>query len=582
MGNMRRNRIGLGVLAVLALASCTREMDVPESQQLEFRAVWAEEPGTRTAIQSDGTSVWWTPGEEINAFYGNRFSGKFISTNTTNKALVSFQGMLTVLTGTAESGNAASSYWAVYPYDASNACDGESVTLTVPSEQSGIQGTFADKMFPAIATSQSLDLAFYNVCGGARFSVTQPGIISVTFKSNGGEPIAGKVKVGFGADGLPEVRSVLDGKSEVKVVAPAGGFVPGQYYYAAFLPQTLAVGLSMKFETSSHFATYTTQNSITVNRSRFGKLDGKDNGLTYSPIPVDSVSLNKTSLIVGIGGKNNLQAIVYPENAADRSVSWSSSDESVATVSSTGLVTGVSVGSAVVTVTTTDGAKTATCNVAVVAILVPEAVDLGLSVKWASFNLGASAPEEYGDYFAWGETVPNYSSVDPLTWKEGKENGYAWPSYKWCEGFENTLTKYCDKSNYGYNSFTDTRTVLEKEDDAAAMTLGDNWRIPTNAEWAELMNFCTSTWTTRNGVNGRLVTATNGNSIFFPAAGYWWGDDTSPRKLGSRGYYWSSDLYVGVGDLPYDAWDMFFDSYGQYMRSYNPRFNGFSVRPVSE
>ena len=100
----------------------------------------------------------------------------------------------------------------------------------------------------------------------------------------------------------------------------------------------------------------------------------------------------------------------------------------------------------------------------------PEAIDLGLpsGLKWASFNLGASKPEEYGDYFAWGETTP--------------KDEYNWDTYAWCMGASNTITKYCTKSNYGYNRFTDGKTVLDQEDDAAHVNLGGNWRMPTDAE----------------------------------------------------------------------------------------------------
>ena len=206
----------------------------------------------------------------------------------------------------------------------------------------------------------------------------------------------------------------------------------------------------------------------------------------------------------------------------------------------------------------------------------PQAIDLGLpsGLKWASFNLGASAPEEYGDYYAWGETEPYYSSQDPLAWKDGK-TGYDWASYKWCNGSYNSLTKYCHKSHWGYNGFTDGKTVLELEDDAAHLNLGDKWRMPTDAEWTELRENCTWTWTTQNGIAGGLVTASNGNSIFLPAAGYRY--DTSLDDVGSGGNYWSSSL-SGLSDC---AW---------YMRVYSDfvsgrdasRYFGFSVRPVSE
>ena len=209
---------------------------------------------------------------------------------------------------------------------------------------------------------------------------------------------------------------------------------------------------------------------------------------------------------------------------------------------------------------------------------IPDAVDLGLpsGLKWASFNLGASKPEEYGDYYAWGETEPYYSSLDPLTWKEGKGGGYAWSSYKWCMGTSNTMTKYCSMSSYGYNGFTDNKTVLDLEDDAVHVNLGGTWRMPTVAEWTELREKCTWTWTTQNGVRGRLVTGSNGNSIFLPAAGC--RDGTYLDYVGSRGYYWSSSLGTGS---PYGAWIVYFHS-GNVLGYREYRFDGFSVRPVSE
>ena len=211
-----------------------------------------------------------------------------------------------------------------------------------------------------------------------------------------------------------------------------------------------------------------------------------------------------------------------------------------------------------------------------VSVAIPEAVDLGLpsGIKWASFNLGASKPEEYGDYYAWGETDPYYSSLDPLTWKEEKSGGYNWSSYKWCMGDNKTMTKYCNIASYGYNGFTDTKTVLDPEDDAARANWGGTWRMPTDAEWTELRENCTWTWTTQNGVNGKLVTASNGNSIFLPAAGSRFFADLN--YVGSSGYYWSSSLYT---DLPYHAWNVDLGS-GDVNRFHYYRCGGFSVRPV--
>ena len=194
---------------------------------------------------------------------------------------------------------------------------------------------------------------------------------------------------------------------------------------------------------------------------------------------------------------------------------------------------------------------------------VPEAIDLDLpsGLKWASFNLGAMKPEDSGDYFAWGETET--------------KDVYSWDTYKWCMGDDNTFTQYCTKSSYGYNSFTDGKTVLDLEDDAANVNLGTSWRMPTLAEWMELKENCTWIWTTQNGVNGRLITAQNGNSIFLPAAGFCYGTSLDPT--GFNGGYWSSSLSE---DYPFVAWSMGFDSVGHIYLRFDQRYYGFSIRPV--
>lgn len=202
----------------------------------------------------------------------------------------------------------------------------------------------------------------------------------------------------------------------------------------------------------------------------------------------------------------------------------------------------------------------------------PVAVDLGLpsGLKWASFNLGATAPEEYGDYFAWGETEPHYTSLNPLTWKDGK-NGYTWATYKWCEGSYNTQTKYCINSAFGS---VDNKTVLDPEDDAAHVNWGGTWRMPTDEEWTELRTECTWEWTSQNGAYGRLVTGPNNNSIFLPAAGSWF--ETDLEDVDAVDNYWSSSLSSDSSDY---GWCAYSDFYSFFHISYC-RFFGQSVRPV--
>ncbi len=191
----------------------------------------------------------------------------------------------------------------------------------------------------------------------------------------------------------------------------------------------------------------------------------------------------------------------------------------------------------------------------------PDWVDLGLpsGLLWATRNVGATSPEDYGDYFAWGETTP--------------KSYYGWSNYTYCNGVWFQLTRYCNSSSYGYSGFTDNLTILQPGDDAATANYGG--RIPTDEEWEELMNNTTSIWTTQNGVNGQLFTGTNGNSLFLPAAGY--RRDSSLGQAGSRGFYWSSSLNT---DDPYYAWYFYFNSDLQYMGSYGDRSDGQSVRAV--
>ncbi|MBQ6728596.1 MAG: hypothetical protein IJQ83_00515 [Bacteroidales bacterium] len=191
-------------------------------------------------------------------------------------------------------------------------------------------------------------------------------------------------------------------------------------------------------------------------------------------------------------------------------------------------------------------------------------VDLGLpsGLLWATCNVGADNPEDYGGYFAWGETQP--------------KDYYDWSTYQYCNGSNSTMTKYCTNADYGNNGFVDNQTTLFPEDDAATTNWGSDWRMPTKEEWQELYNNTTWTWTTQNGVNGRLFTAANGNSLFLPAAGSRW--DGELDYAGSYGYYWSSSLYT---DRPGSAWYLDVNSGDTYVGN-NYRYVGFSVRPVLE
>ena len=199
------------------------------------------------------------------------------------------------------------------------------------------------------------------------------------------------------------------------------------------------------------------------------------------------------------------------------------------------------------------------------------AVDLGLSVLWATHNVGAEKPEDYGDYFAWGETQP--------------KGQYDWTTYKYCKGTSKTLTKYCIYSDFGYNGFVDNKVVLDPEDDAATVNWGGNWRMPTEDEFIELLEKCKWIGLSQNGVNGHKVVGPNGKSIFLPAAGYKRDDEL--RAIGNFGCYWLSSLATTVYDIYGNgrseySWSINF--YGKSVLEIGKenfyKYDGYQVRPV--
>ena len=288
-------------------------------------------------------------------------------------------------------------------------------------------------------------------------------------------------------------------------------------------------------------------------------------------VVVSNIELSQTELSVKVGETSQLSTTALPENASNKNLKWESSDTDVATVDQSGKVTAVAVGTCTITCSATDlsGVK-AVCEVTVWndnhddsgTLDGHDYVDLGLpsGTLWATCNVGANSPEEYGDYFAWGET--------------GSKSNYLSGTYKYCKDFYHTMTKYCTSSDYG---IVDNKTELELSDDAATVNWGSDWQMPSEEQFKELINSSntTTTWTTMNGVEGRMITSkSKSNSIFLPAAGYRGG--TSLDNAGSRGYYWSRSLYTSVSD---DAYYLYFNSSNIYT-SDGTRCYGRSVRPV--
>lgn len=665
------------------------EIVTPEEQteliQLTVKASIGETDGTKTAIQSDGTSIYWTQGDAINLFYGELSAGQFTSSITTPAQSTDFSGTLSVATGTTEAGMTARRFWGVYPYNAANSCDGSGVTLTIPSAQKGVPGTFADKLNPTVATSPGLDLTFYNVGSWFIFSVTQENVVSATLRGNTNEDIAGTVRVTMDSNSHP-VTTVQSGAKSITITPQTGvSFEVGELYYMVLIPQTLSGGYTLTLtKADGSSADCVVSNEAAFVRSQYRRKRNADSGLVYvREGNIDFADAAVKTICVNRWDTDNDGELSYTEAAAVTSIPYSAFagnttittfDEFQYFTSVTSLgydsdydegmdyygtfynctsltsitlpptlktisyacfrgcigLTEITIPASVTTIQQiaflgcenldvymesetpctlqkdsygtydepyvfgfltsgkvksiyvptqecVDTYKNATywktyqfkikwVGEAAPVSTVPdgvEAIDLGLpsGLKWASMNVGATKPEEYGDYFAWGETEP--------------KTDYSWSTYKWCNGSENTQTKYNTNSSYGT---VDNKTVLDPEDDAAHMNWGGSWRMPTEEEWTALRTKCTWTWTTQNGVNGRLVTGPNGKSIFLPAAGY--RDGATLSYAGSSGYSWSSSLYTGSPD---SAHGVKVDSGNvNWYISYGRRYRGHSVRPVTE
>ena len=189
-------------------------------------------------------------------------------------------------------------------------------------------------------------------------------------------------------------------------------------------------------------------------------------------------------------------------------------------------------------------------------------VDLGLpsGLLWATCNVGANAPEEYGDYFSWGETTP--------------KDVYSIDNYQYANFW--SMNKY---------TASDGLTVLLPEDDAATANWGGDWRMPTGEEWEELLNNTIQTWTTQNGVDGNLFTSSNGNSLFLPYAGYYFDEEalgmSGLYNAGLEGSYWSSSLWMDP-DNPYTSGRRAVIGNGYVYMGSSGRPFGHTVRPVRE
>ncbi len=296
---MKRLIVFSAAALALILAGCTAE-PIPQKggNEITITATVAEN-NTKTLIQDGTTSVLWEPAEEVKVFYKTTGS-KFTSNNTEPTGVADFTGTLTITGFFAEGFTADTPLWGLYPYREDAVSDGESVTTTLPYEQTGRDGSFAKEMNITLAKSTNTRMAFYNVCGGVRFTLTREGIRSIVFQGQNGEDIAGTVKVAF-IDGLPAVQDVIEGHKSITLTAPDNGtFETGKWYYIVALPGTLSNGFKMIFNMEGESIMLKSSKSVTIKRGIFGSLTDADSE-AYPEIDLSADGTANSYIVTGPG-----------------------------------------------------------------------------------------------------------------------------------------------------------------------------------------------------------------------------------------------------------------------------------------
>ena len=599
---------------VLGLAGSCAGIDtqaiasVLTEELLTIHAVSADTPDTKTILQDGHT--YWVPGDEINVFYGTQSSGKFTSVNTQLARSADFQGIIGVVEGHAEASNEPLFFWGVYPYNAANTCEGNSVSLTIATDQEAAEGTFANGLNAAVAKSYGLKFSFFNVGSFFIFSVGQSGIVSATLRGNNGENLAGKVRVSMDSDDRPAC-TVIQGSDYIKMVSPAGGFVPGKEYRMVLIPQTLENGYSLTLQKGSSYAVFTKTGSSSFARNTGRSKLNADQGLvfsgeiTFTDATVKSLcvanwdtdhdgklSFEEAAAVTDLGtvfegtsitsfdelqyftnltaipsnafqGCSQLTHIVIPNSVQTIGENAFKDCTSLTEITIPANVT--SIGAKAFsncpnllsmqlepTAPPTLGNSNALSTGGALIIRVPESaadaygsatnwktyatsmfsgepeyVDMGLSVKWATCNIGASSETDVGVAYSWGSLVPGTANSTDDNWYTGTEE-----------------------------------SPLPASRDIASVAFGGTWRLPSKQEWIELRD--NSTWEYQN--SGFIVTSKiTGASIFIRC-----------------GQHWTNDYYAATAAYTVNPSQDSQNGQSKLVHSWHNRKWAHYVRPVKE
>ena len=276
------------IMTAIVFASCENLNPICDTEKSHEITISASLPDSPTDTKSEiaeivGSTVkyTWLQGDAINVFFGASESSRFV-TNTAGK-VAQFKGTVGVVTGGGDDLNDDTSLWGVYPYDENTICDGSSVTISLPHIQEAKADNFADDLFPSVARSQNFTMAFYPVCGGFRFRVSNPDIVKVTLSGNNNEVLAGKANVSMALGQTPQVTEISEGQTELVMFAPDGGcFETDKYYYFVLYPTDFSKGYTLTYYKKGTMDSFVKQEAYPIQRNKFGgKTDG-DKDLSFS------------------------------------------------------------------------------------------------------------------------------------------------------------------------------------------------------------------------------------------------------------------------------------------------------------
>lgn len=289
---MKRFFTTLSVVAIFFATACTKDIEPSSEIHASFSDVISHFKNSRSGekltevyaigednnvptktIRNDNGSVYWQKGDKICVLpFGSTAPGEFTATATDNSSWTSFSGEMTIRTviGGSETSGETSWNYALYPYNNNVTRASDSVTATVPAEQTAVAGSFDPLSFVTVARSESFNFAFYNLCGGIKFSLKNEGIKSITIEGNNGEVLAGKINIKIDENDHPYASEIIEGETKITISAQDGTtFKTGEWYYISTLPVNLSNGFSLTFNKANAVGTRVTYASNTIKRSNF-------------------------------------------------------------------------------------------------------------------------------------------------------------------------------------------------------------------------------------------------------------------------------------------------------------------------